>query len=62
MKVTKKNKIREIIEKKPETISVFQKHGMGCFGCSAAALETVEDAAQVHGIDLDSLIEDLNKA
>ena len=62
MKINKKSKIREMMEKNPKTIQVFQKHGMQCMGCSAAFLETVEEAAQVHGVDLDSLVEDLNKA
>ena len=61
MKITKESKIMEIIEKNPETVSVFQKYGMGCMGCSAAFLETIEEAAQVHGIDLNSLIKDLNE-
>ncbi len=61
MKVTKESKIKEVIEKNPETISVFQKYGMSCVGCSVAAVETIEEASQVHGIDLDSLIKDLNE-
>ena len=62
MKISKKSKIREMMEKNPKTIQVFQKYGMQCMGCSAAFLETVEEAAQVHNIDLNLLIEDLNKA
>ncbi len=60
MKITKESKIKEIIDKKPEAVSIFQKYGLGCVGCFAAALETVEEAAQVHGIDLDSFVKDLN--
>jgi len=61
MKITKKSKIKEIIEKYPETIPVFQKYGLGCMGCFAATLETIEEAAQVHHIDLNSFVNDLNK-
>ena len=36
--------------------------GMHCLGCAIAHGETVEQAAEVHGIDVDALIEALNKA
>ncbi len=62
MKITKNNKIKEIIEQKPEAVSVFQKYGLGCVGCFAASIETVKEAAEVHGIDLNSFIKDLNDA
>ena len=62
MKITKNSKIKEMIEEKPEVVAVFQKYGLGCVGCFAAALETVEEATEVHGIDLESFIKDLNEA
>ncbi len=62
MKITKDSKIKEMIEEKPEVVAVFQKYGLGCVGCFAAALETVEEAAEVHGIELESFIKDLNEA
>jgi hybrid cluster-associated redox disulfide protein len=36
-------------------------HGMGCVGCAAAHFENIEQGASAHGIDVDSLIDDLNK-
>ena len=35
--------------------------GMGCVGCLASRGENVEQAAAVHGIDVDFLIEKLNE-
>jgi len=60
--ITKENFIAETLEKYPETISVFQKYEMNCINCPMAGPETIEQAAQVHGIDLDSLIKELNQA
>jgi hybrid cluster-associated redox disulfide protein len=60
--ITKKSFIGEIIEKHPETIPVLGKYQLGCLGCPMAGPETIADAAQVHGVDLDSLIKDLNQA
>lgn len=52
--------IMEIIEKNPNAVSVFQKHGLGCIGCMAAHYETVEEGARAHGLDIEKLMSDLN--
>jgi len=60
--VTKEMKIGEVIEKYPETIEVFLKNGFHCLGCAAAGFENIEAGANVHGIDIDKFIKELNKA
>ncbi|MBZ4653339.1 MAG: hypothetical protein JG781_678 [Peptococcaceae bacterium] len=62
MKITKEMSITEIVQKYPQTVEVFMKHGMGCLGCAAARFENLAQGAMVHGIDVDKLVEDLNKA
>ena len=62
MTITKEMGIAEIVSNYPQTIPVFQAHGMGCFGCAAARFENVEQGALAHGIDVDKLIQDLNDA
>lgn len=54
--------ITEVVSKYPETVPVFMQHGMGCLGCAAARFENIEQGALAHGINVDKLIEDLNKA
>ena len=54
--------IREVIEKYPETVSVFAKYNMGCIGCIAASFESLKDIAAVHGTDVDAFVKDLNEA
>lgn len=61
-KITKDMSIREIVEKYPETIEVFAKHGLHCIGCVIAQFENLEQGAMAHGININSLVEDLNKA
>ena len=34
--------------------------GMHCISCPASAMETLEEACEVHGIDVDEIIEALN--
>ena len=61
MVVTKDMLIGELIRKKPETIETLMSFGMGCVGCPSSQMESVEEAAMVHGLNLDSLMEALNK-
>lgn len=61
MKINKEMPITEVVQKYPQTIDVFLKHGMGCLGCAAARFENVAQGAMAHGIDVDKLITDLNK-
>ncbi|MFW6130427.1 MAG: DUF1858 domain-containing protein [Atribacterota bacterium] len=60
-KITKQMKIEEIIQKYPKTAEVFGKYGFHCIGCAAASFETLKQGAKAHGIDIDKLIEDLNR-
>ncbi|MGI6359154.1 MAG: DUF1858 domain-containing protein [Bacillota bacterium] len=61
MKITKDMAISEIVEKYPQVVPVFFKHGLGCLGCAIAQFETLEQGAKAHGIDVDALLADLNK-
>lgn len=61
MAITKDQMIGEILESNPDTAKVFRKFGMHCLGCAIASGETVEQAAQVHGLDLDDLLKALNQ-
>jgi len=60
-KITKDMNIREVLEKHPEVVPVFQKYNMGCIGCIAAAFEKISDIAAVHGIDTKKFVEELNQ-
>jgi hybrid cluster-associated redox disulfide protein len=60
--INKEMTIGEVVSKYPQTIPVFQSHGMGCLGCSVAKFEIIVQGAAAHGIDIDKLIQDLNDA
>jgi hybrid cluster-associated redox disulfide protein len=61
-KITEDMNIKEIIQKHPEVIPVFQKYDMGCIGCIAASFEKISDIAAVHGIDVKKFVKELNNA
>ena len=62
MKITKDMIIGDLVRTYPEAVSVLMAHGMGCVGCPSAQAESIGDACQVHGMNIDSLLEALNKA
>ena len=58
--VTKEMNILEIAQKHPESVEIFHKYGLGCFGCAAARFENLEAGAKVHGIDVDEMVNAMN--
>ncbi|NLW40514.1 MAG: DUF1858 domain-containing protein [Tissierellia bacterium] len=61
MEITKDMLIGEIIRNKPEAVETLLSFGLGCIGCPASQMESVEEAAMVHGIDVDELLRALNE-
>lgn len=61
MKFNKDTKIGEILEVAPEKADILLSIGMHCLGCPASQAETIEEACEVHGIDVEEVVEALNK-
>ena len=59
--ITKDMTIGEIIKLNASKADILMNFGMGCVGCPSAQAETIAEAAAVHGINLDDLLEALNK-
>ncbi len=62
VKITKDMTINEVIQKYPKSAVVFMEHGFYCIGCPASQAETIEQGAELHQVDLNKLLDDLNKA
>lgn len=62
MAVTKETTIGELVRVKPEAIPVLFAAGMHCIGCPSAQAESIEEAAMVHGIDVDALMKAIEEA
>ncbi|CDD17641.1 MAG: DUF1858 domain-containing protein [Clostridia bacterium] len=60
MKFNKDTKIGEIMEVAPEKAEILLSIGMHCLGCPASQAETIEEACDVHGVNVDELLEKLN--
>ena len=60
--ITKEMIIGDVISEHPELVRTFFANGMMCIGCPASQGESIEAAAQVHGLDGDALVAALNEA
>ena len=60
MNFNKDTRIGEILEKAPEKAEILLEIGMHFLGCPASQMETLEEACDVHGIDVNEVLEKLN--
>ena len=49
--------ISDMLQIDPGIAAVLMASGMHCVGCPASQGETLEEAAMVHGMDIDQLME-----
>ena len=57
--ITKETLIGEALRMKPEIAPVLMGMGMHCLGCPASQGESLEEAAMVHGMDVDELMKEI---
>ncbi len=60
MVVTKDMIIGEVVMLDEGIAPILMSAGLHCLGCAMASGETVEEACIVHGMDCDTLIEEVN--
>ena len=53
--------IGEVLKTNPNLEEVFLGFGMHCVSCPVSQMETVEEACQVHGVDVEFLLKKLNE-
>ena len=60
--VTKETMIGELLNINIDAVApILLGIGMHCLGCPSSQMETIEQAAAVHGIDADELVKTLNE-
>ena len=52
--------IGELLQSSPEKAEILLEAGMHCLGCPASQAETLAEACDVHGIDVNDLLNKLN--
>ena len=58
--ITKEMSLTQVLSIDRGTSQVFQDFGMTCLGCPFAMMETIEQAAAGHGVNVDELVDQLN--
>lgn len=58
--ITKDTRIGELLLLDKDVSPILLSIGMHCLGCPASQMETIEEAAAVHGVDTDELVKALN--
>jgi len=58
--ITKDTTIGEALKQNPDIAPILLEMGMHCLGCPSAQGETLEQACEVHGVDVNDIIEQIN--
>jgi len=59
--IKKEMLISEILHIDRGLAPILMSHGMNCVGCPSAQHESLEQAAVVHGMDVDAIVEEMNQ-
>ena len=58
--VTKETMIGELLRIDANIAPILLEIGMHCLGCPSSQMETIEEAAMVHGIEPQALVDRIN--
>ena len=59
-RVTKDTMIGDLLQIDQNVAPLLLNIGMHCLGCPSSQMETIEEAAMVHGLDPDALVNEIN--
>jgi len=58
---TKDMTIMDAIQMDPRARDIFTSYGLECPVCVGVSMESIEDGALMHGVDVEVILADLNK-
>ena len=59
-KVSKDMLIGQLLQIDANIAPILMRAGMHCLGCPSSQMESLEEAAMVHGLDVDVLVSQIN--
>ena len=59
-KVSKDMPIGQLLQIDANIAPILMRAGMHCLGCPSSQMESLEEAAMVHGLDVDVLVNQIN--
>ncbi|MGQ9599565.1 MAG: DUF1858 domain-containing protein [Anaerolineae bacterium] len=60
--ITADSLVQQVVERYPQTIFIFARHGLNCVGCYISPYHTIADTAREYALSLGPLLDDLNRA
>ncbi len=60
VEITKTTRIGELLTMEKDVSPILLGIGMHCLGCPSSQMETIEEAAMVHGLNPDDLVDKIN--
>ena len=61
VQIKKTMTIGEVMNMDPNVAPVLMGFGLHCFGCPMSQMESLEEAAAVHGVDADLMIQKIQE-
>jgi hybrid cluster-associated redox disulfide protein len=61
MRFSKDMSIEDALMAHPKAVDILMKYGMGCSGCMVSSVESIENGAYMHNVDVEELISELNR-
>ncbi|MBQ8424937.1 MAG: DUF1858 domain-containing protein [Clostridia bacterium] len=61
IEVTKRTLIAELLMINPNVREILTGFGLHCLGCPMSQMESLEDACEVHELDIDVVLEKVNE-
>ena len=58
---TKNMALGELLAINPSVAEILMGFGLHCFSCPLSQMETLEEAAMVHGVDIDYMLKKINE-
>lgn len=59
--INKDMSVGEVLDKYSNAQEILGGFGLHCFGCPMSRMETIEEAAAAHGVELDFMLKKLNE-
>ncbi len=60
--ISKNSTIGDVVKAYPKAAELLMAKGMGCIGCPSSQIESIEQAAEIHGFNADELVREINNS
>lgn len=61
MRITGDSIIKEIVREFSGAAEILNRLGLTCWGCPVASLDTIEMACTIHGLEVETVVRELNE-